>query len=74
MLSNRGSNPALCSHLSKTQVDQFDKNSETLKIQNAEGCKNSDRNYKPFKSGRWIDGMMGVLIYNKRPEAYLEQW
>ena len=50
MLSNRGSNPALCSHLSKTQVDQFDKNSETFKIQNAEGCKNADQNYKPFKS------------------------
>ena len=33
MLSNRGSKPALCSHLSKTQVDKFDKNSETFKIQ-----------------------------------------
>ena len=73
MLSNRGSKPALCSHLSKTPVDKFDKNSETFKIQIQKDAKNSEQNYRPLKSDRWIDGMMGVLIYNKRPEAYSEQ-
>ena len=73
MLSNRGSKPALCSHLSKTPVDKFDKNSETFKIQIQKDAKNSEQNYRPLKSDRWIDGMMEVLIYNKRPEAYSEQ-
>ena len=52
MLSNRGSKPALCSHLSKTPVDKFDKNSETFKIQIQKDAKNSEQNYKPLKSDR----------------------
>ena len=52
-LSNRGSNPVSHPNPSKTQVDKFDKNPEIFKIQNSERYKNSDRNYKPFKSDCW---------------------
>ena len=51
-LPNRGSNPVF-TQTTKTEGDKFEENSEKLKIQNLERYKNSDQNYKTFKSDTW---------------------
>ena len=40
-------------HVDKKYIKNSNKNSEKFKIQNLQRYKNSDRNYKPFKSDRW---------------------